>query len=453
VEKSGSSLWELPDIHYPLFLPLKPYGLKSGEIEALSSYMCRQAEILREWPQPMTQRLIRNNYESKGLTQNTRYPALGMHSCNGIRTMANNLTSKMNETFEGEFDFKYLSLIPLQYLTDHNCRGLARRNKAWCPECWRSDIALERTPYMRLYWTMDLVSICCIHNCRLSEYCPCCGEVNNQFPKISRQWFCDNCGADLTTEPIDDRIGNFKSEEGWVSHSLFNLIEKVYSNKLTISPPTISKALSHLLNTHKLNSSEFSERLNISKKMIDALLTENHRPYFPALLDMCYRLDIPPDQLLFSRDNLTDQGMWLNIDKQVFVQSSQITEKDRKKVFSALKRIIKENPIPPVRVSHIAKKYEIRYSALNYHFPNEYRILRKRWSDWEANDRRYIHTVRLENLCHAVLGLVKNGVYPSDRRLRDLGLVKPSDLRREDVISVLRTFQDIYSGLDTGLAV
>jgi transcriptional regulator with XRE-family HTH domain len=438
----------LPEVSFPLLLPLTPYGTGTGEVEAISSYMCRQAELLCERPHPLVKRII---YRKNGLNsdcKNTRYPSKGLYTCNGSQVIAKKTFENLNTLLDGYINSKYLTYLPLSNITDKNCRGLSRQNKAWCPECWRSDVANDKTPYIRLYWTSDLVSICCIHNCRLSEFCHCCGETNSVVPIISKQWHCEHCGADLTTEDIESSIGNFKSEQGWISHSIFQLIYRVYANKLNLTQETVAGALRHLLKVHSLTEEQFALRLNINRRMVNNLLFKKAKPYLPAFLDMCYRLDIPPDQLLFTRDVLSDQGLWLNIDKQIFVHSTKITDKKKKLIYSAMQRTIRENPVPPIRVSHFSRKYEIRYSALDYHFPEEYRILRRRWTDWDTKNRSSAHTDRLQNISQAVFNLVRNGIYPSDRKLKALAIVKASDLRREDVISLLRILQDIFCDLN-----
>ena len=43
-------------------LPIKPYGLKSGDVEALSSYFCRLAEADSERTQPYRRKITRKYF-------------------------------------------------------------------------------------------------------------------------------------------------------------------------------------------------------------------------------------------------------------------------------------------------------------------------------------------------------------------------------------------------------
>jgi len=53
----------------------------------------------------------------------------------------------------------------------------------------------------------------------------------------------------------------------------------------------------------------------------------------------------------------------------------------------------------------------------------------------------------IKKIFNAVINLVEKDIYPSDRQLRDRNLVKPSDLRREELLPILRELQSAYSHL------
>ena len=192
---------------------------------------------------------------------------------------------------------------------------------------------------------------------------------------------------------------------------------------------------------------EFGHRLNIDHKVVDRLVLGQSRPHFPAFLDLCYRLDIPPDQFIFDLDNLTDIDIWRTLPKPAFIAVSRLSDRKKKALHRSLQKALIENPIPPVRVSHLAQKHGISYTAISTHFPREFSELRKRWVAWDRKQRRCSNTERLQNISDAVFSLVRHGVYPSERKLRDLGYVIASDLRREDVKQLLSTLQDIYEDL------
>lgn len=437
-----------PEIKFPYFLPLTPYGLGMGDVESLSSYLCRQAEQVKELSHPYGRRLLDLYADPSLLPSCKKFPARGLHNCNGVGKLAERYISATNAASRGGVDAYYLSLKPLAALCDRNARGLQRQYLAWCDECWKEDVHDERIPYVRLYWLLQGTKICVIHNRRLSEYCPACGEIQFQYPFHPRQWLCGKCGFTLSRNEDESAIDNFTLEQAWGSHAIYCLIERVYSDRLIIEADCVSRSLRRVLITAKLTPVDFAARLNVSFKVVDTLLSGRAKPFFLALLDICYRMDIPIDQFLFDRDVLTSPDVWRNLAKPAFHASAHIAEKKRPQIRERLQHLLLENPTPPVRVSHLAAEFGISYTALAYNFRNEYRELRSRYLKWEQEQRSSSHADRLQNIIDAVFSLVRHGIYPSDRKLRDLKLVAPSDLRRDDVITILRAIQEVYCSLN-----
>jgi len=437
-----------PKMSFPYFLPLVPCGLGTGSVEALSSYLCRQAEVIMEMSHPYGRRLLSMYADPRSLPKTQKFPAKGLHNCNGIGKVAARYVAATNTASTGSVDAYYLTLQPLSHLCDHYARGLHRQYLAWCDECWRADVEVERTPYVRMYWLLQATKICVFHNRRLSEYCPACGEIQLQYPFYPRQWLCDKCGFELYRNENDSADENFSTEQGWASHSIFRLIERVYSDRIKLEEQSVARALDRVISTAKLSPAEFSIRLNVDPKMISRLLSGQASPFFPALLDLCFRMDIPVDQFLLDRDVLTSPEIWRDFAKPVFHAGSRIPEKQKESIHKKLRRLLLENSLPPPRVSHLAAEFGISFTALSLTFPKEYRQLRSRYQKWEKKQRNISHADRLQNMTDAAFSLIRHGIYPSDRKLRDLKLVTPSDLRRDDVLTILRAIQAVYSDLN-----
>lgn len=435
------------DQFLPYFIPLQPAGYRSGDVEAMSSYICRQAEIVMEWSHIYGQRLLDNFVTSQSLPACRKNSAEVLRLCNSIGVISSRYIEALSNASEGNINAQLLTLHPLRFLCEDNARGLHKQYMEWCPECWRLDREAEESPYVRLYWLVESTKICVIHNHRLSTYCPACGEVKLQFPKFPRQWICDKCGEDLSKPDEKHVPDSFTTKDAWVSNAIYRLIERVYSDELALDQFIVAKAIRRLIYGSKLSLTEFCHKLNIESKSIKNMLDPKRRPYFLAFLDLCYRLDLPPDQFLFDKDILTTTELWRTLPKPAFTSKVNLDHKKKSFIHNELLKLISDNPKPPIRVSHIAKKYEISHSILQYNFPNEYKELRKRWTQWERDYRRRNHTARLEHFVNAVFSLTRHDIYPSERKLRDLELVVPSDLRREDVKCLLRAFQEIYSDL------
>ena len=433
---------------YALAAPLDPIGLGTGEVEAMSSYLCRLSEDSMEMLVNYSEKILKHADALEGIEVNRKYSTETLRPCNGIGKIAKRCIHAMNLITKSKIDTTYLTSMPLRWLSTTNARGLMKENRVWCTQCWNEDRIRGYRPYLRLAWLFQHSKVCTVHGSRLSEYCPACGDPQIQTPRLPRHWVCDTCGSDLCLPDATYAAENFSQKDEWVSHTIFCFIERIQKERLVIYQDSLQKALKRFLATHGLTTEQLAERLNVDDRILGRLVDKPARPLFPVVLDFCYRIDVPVDQFLFDRDNLTASEMWRNEATEQFFYSRRLTPPQKKRLAKELRSIVKENPMPPIRPSHFARKHNTTFSALNYNYPKEYELLRKRYTHWEKNSRRLGHLERVESLTEGVFGLVRQGIYPSDRRLRDLKLVLPSDLRREDVKVLLRTFQEIYSNLN-----
>lgn len=62
----------------PYFLPVPVYGQGSGDVEALSSYICRQAEMVGEWAHSYTTRLFESIFKIRSYLRSDAYPIVAL---------------------------------------------------------------------------------------------------------------------------------------------------------------------------------------------------------------------------------------------------------------------------------------------------------------------------------------------------------------------------------------
>jgi len=437
-------------VAYPYLMPMQPYGLMTGEIEALTSYIMRLAEKYGEWPRPFMTRMF-DLYLPKELhPKNKTNPVKGLHSINGTGVWVDRYATALSVGTNGEVDAFSLTLKPLQYLADKRIRGFLKNRLEWCPHCWLEDQEQGRMPYVRLYWLIQQTKVCTKHMTRLQQECPRCHEKQNLYCYIPRQWVCVGCGHSLHKNYKARKEDEaFTPDEQWGAFALYKLVERVNANTFEVTSETVSKSLSRFLQSQKKTVGELAERLNVEVTSIERMLRPAGHPFFPALLDMCYRLDIPIDQFLFDQDLLTSPSNWRVLSRPRFVASSNVDAKKKKAVYRTLRKTIDKNENPPPKISDIARKHNIDYNVIQYNFPLEYAEIKRRYAKWDKEVRKNKVHDRIDRLVRGITELGRNNVYPSNRKLRDLGYLQPHDLRRDDVICILKAFQEVYR--DMGL--
>lgn len=429
----------------PYFLTVPVYGQGSGNIEALSSYICRQANMVGEWAHSYTTRLMEEYLSDEELPQVRRLPYRGTHAYNSIGVAEERLSKTVTLATESKIHPELMTLRCIEYLTDFRKHGLMRDHIAWCNTCWQEDISLGRKPYLRLYWTLQHSKICVHHNEPLKSLCPSCGATKLQFPKFPRQHICDKCGQSLL---IDKKIKNahdISDQDIWFSRSVFKLLEAINRDGYKVEKKTVARSLTRIISTLGITQTELAKYLESDQRRIEGILTGERRPYFPALMDICYRMDIPPHEFLFSTCNLTSVDSWRQPGKTSFVSMSKLTPKKKIDLKQALINALQSNENPPPQVSKIALKFGIKTTTIQYNFENEYNELVKRRIKWERQIRKTRHQHRIESLCEGIFKLARTGKFPSERNIRKTGAVKPHELRRYDLSVILTAFQKVYT--------
>lgn len=422
-------------------IPMKPYGLYSGDIEAMSSYMLRLAEAFSEKPYMFFSNFL-DRYNAPELKCTRRPNSSGaLFGCNGIGTWAERFSQSVSTASKNKIVGENLTQVPLKFVSDKNARGLLRPNLSWCRQCWINDKEEGKTPYVRLYWQFQLTKCCALHKTYLDSYCVKCGLIQPTIKKLPYQWACDYCGFDQTE--LVDEPPLAKYEDYWVSHSIFKLIERVNGKGFELREHSVRDSMTALLNHYNFDFKTFGEKLAVEPNTVERIC-KGGRPYFPFLADICFRIDVPIDQFLFDSNLMSSPELWRAFSKPRYVCTSHITEDRKSDIRSKMLKELVQTISPPLAPSHFAKNMNINYDVLRYHFPKEYSQMRQRFMKWESekiNDERHVRLLRVIN---GVLDLVKRGISPSEINLVRYGHTIPSDLRRKELRPIIRELLEYY---------
>lgn len=429
----------------PYFLPVPVYGQNSGDIEAQSSYICRQAEMVGEWAHSYTTRLFEEYLQDEDLPKDRHIPSKDTHAYNSIGVAEARLSKAISLASQGRINPNVMTLRCIENLTDLRKHGLMRDHIAWCNTCWKQDIDSGRKPYLRLYWTLQQAKICVRHNENLNILCPNCESTNQQFPNFPRQWICDKCGHSLFDEKPNKKSAKICDSDLWFSNAVYRLLEAINRYGFTIDEFTIPKAFRRVIETTNLTVYDLARELQIRHRRLKGIIEGKRRPYFAAFMDLCYRMDIPPHELLFSTCNLTDPENWKDFGKTSFTNMSKLTAQKKAAIKKALEEALRSNQSPPPQVSKIATEFGIKYTTIQQNFEPEYNELVKRRIKWERQLRKTRHQHRIESLCEGIFKLARSGKFPSERNIRKIEAAKPHELRRYDLSLILSAFQQVYT--------
>lgn len=439
-----SELDELSD-SLPSAWPLEPRGWGTKYIEAFTGYWSRLAETQWMSTHHFNKHVMLPNI-SPEFNNPLHISPRSMFPCNGYGRMALRAVSGLNAA-SGLFDSKFLTFIPWKPVINPQGNSLVRRHLNWCTCCWKNDEATGRRPYLRLSWVSPLVEACTVHNRSLQSSCPHCGRVQDVLAWFPRIWICQACGGKLHNQDLGKALSETASAERfWVARAIEALIEKTCGQSLSIPSNGLKKAIELIVNKHfDGNYSRMARSLNLKRHVVRSWSGKT-RPGLPVLLDFCYRIDIPPDKLLLTENgHLTEPNLWRKINRRQFVFKKFTPPETLKEINKVLDEAINDHTEPPTMISDICRSFDVAHNLVNYHFPEKYQIVKDKSESWKQQVRNQDRKRRIKAVTEGALQLMGLGIYPSDRKLVEYKFVRPSDLRRQDVVEQLRSLQDQYT--------
>ncbi len=206
------SFWEpesLPPIpERSRLYSLQPVGVGTAQVECLTSYMSRLADAhnlsvgaMFYWGAAATTAAI---FEQKlvpysdGAKRGSHLLSASMY-LNGFSVTPQSWVAALERVTQVS-NLRELTMIPYQYIFDE--RGLLRKRRAWCAQCYESDFR-EGIVFDRLIWCIRIVSQCPIHNTRLVDLCSKCGKSSLYLASKNLPGYCARCGEWLGKPAVE----------------------------------------------------------------------------------------------------------------------------------------------------------------------------------------------------------------------------------------------------------
>jgi hypothetical protein len=205
---------------------IPPIGLGTGDVEGLTSYVCRLAEAHLVSPT----NLLR--YQIEPVAHNGRRSAksvnLQSHPSGDNRVAARYVVALEYLTMQpnlAELTFsswlmgkRPIGNILTSMFVDRPI-SMFKNHREWCSECFQDWQDKDQVVYEPLLWSLSLVGICPRHDRWLERVCPHCSKIQPIFAAKTRVGRCSYCHAWLGLESKDlDRDGDRCDERKvWLS--------------------------------------------------------------------------------------------------------------------------------------------------------------------------------------------------------------------------------------------
>jgi hypothetical protein len=423
---------------------LQPQGMGTALIECLTSYVSRLAASHCVSPAALLSStiapLIGKKYWLRGgARQDTRGSALSKsfnihtRAVNGIGVIASDWVRTL-QTLTLRHDLAQLTMIEWENVFSH--RNLLRLTRAWCPACYDSWANSRQPMYEPLLWVFRDVTVCLFHQRRLDTSCPNCNSPLQWLSRSATPGYCEKCdewlGARADTEG-ESLTSDELQWQGWVSTNL----QEIISARDYLPTPTtqrIKEALTLCIDTVTDGvMNRFSTLIGKPKNTVWGWLQGDSLIPLNDLLRLCYAMNLRlvdflyTDRFLVFPSDHTANLEFIGHQPRQCRQSPQPF--DDFAVEHSLRAALKAHPPKPM--TEIAIELRAHKRTLYKHFPALCKEISLRHKNHRINKEQMIRQSKSHTLVKIRKQLLRNGVYPSRRRINNLARSGNGHLRKE----------------------
>src|SRR6266567_53812 len=427
---------------------LKPAGLGTSFIESLSSYIARLAGRHCLTTRSLIIQKFFTSLEKPYLSEQKRHDSItafwkDASTLNG----ANILTAEWVQVTEKLTLYPDLHLLTMLPWADVlSPKGLVRHSQAWCPFCYEEWNRGKAVVYNPLIWSLEMVSICPLHNIPLHRQCPYedCNRLIPMLAPRSRVGYCPHCGRWLgrsyTGEAISAATFLDRDDEEWqqwVVAKVAELISSASQLQLPLQKDHFAKAVAtYLDDVAGGNISAAARLLQVSRRTIRDWKNDEQTPQLSSLLRFCYLCGISPLHLLTESSPAAEYSNTSRITSAVSGHhaSKHYRAFRIEKLKCSLEAELQSDQYPPPPMSQVAKKLGYDHSFLYKYLPDLCRAISDRFEKYRAEHREEKKRLLIREVRQATLEIHSQGRYPSQSRVRNL-LAKPGSIRIPEALA------------------
>ncbi|MEW4215355.1 TniQ family protein [Bacillus thuringiensis] len=410
------SFWDFKEIRTPersLCYSLEPISINSIDVESLTSYIHRLAEVHSISVSSLMRHLIfptiyKDKDKDHSYSENALYRVYyKSYSINGFNKYAELISQAL---------IRLTSMKELERLTCLKLRSLLTADdikvfRHWCPACIYEQ-QKEKFTYEKLIWSIKSVTICLKHNCHLESICPNCKNKMKQLDLQSVIGYCPKCKEWLGSDSV---IGNNTCGENilwqnWVYGNIEDLI-KSETNKF-INREFVSNKLSNFLNGHfrRTNNTlrNLAENMNYNRCTLSQWKRKAKKISFESLLILSYCVEMPIKEILFESDTIKIKNV-RKIKDDLIMKKSYITRTASEKM-DLLHKFINSDEYPPLKLSEVTK--QMGYSSnesLRAHFPEECNLISTRYKEYKSKNNAEKNFIAKNAIKECVITALQEG--------------------------------------------
>lgn len=411
---------------------IRPYRRGPGGIESLSSLITRLASHHNCTPYSLFSMVIVPHRERLSRHwKRIRWGESHLINCYGM--VAAKIVSIVSDC-TGRADIPNTTFVGLEELCDKRGKHFLHKVRPWCPECYIEARERDISAWDALYTYPRTTKVCVWHETPLRFACPECQRGQRFIPKFPLLDYCEHCGSNLAvptlaTELSKDELNN----QLWMARAGLDIIEALCTSR-PLSSSHFFANVRNLMETHFRGLEQpFSRRLSLAGSSPKNWLKRGSSPTWASLVELGYRLDIPPSHLGSPELVLTDPAYW---------RSCPLPSLDRphirpsptklREINNALKERLDIKEITSLAelesIPQIAKRLGVSPSTIKRHFPDQHSQLVQQRIRLLKSLRKLREREKEIRLSEAVAATMANRQSLTIRNLKKTGKIKVSDI-------------------------
>jgi len=253
---------------------------------------------------------------------------------------------------------------------------------------------------------------------------------------------CNDCGADLA---IEERSNEDPSPaQMWDAENTFDLIASTH--RPGVAPVTSAQFQAFVV---KLvgelaggSCSKLGEATGIGPNSLRNWTTGRSRPSFLQAMRFFRSIRCPASALVSGYPLIIDPALIERIDEEPLRAVLAFPKDDVANLRKKLLALLKSTSAAPLSLKEVVRRLGRSVGLLKYRYPeicNQIIAAAEHHRCREA-ERRQASRERRVRL--ALKECADSGIYPSDRHLRHVAGIEPSDLRRDNLRTIVRSFRE-----------
>lgn len=425
------------ELHPSVLFNIEPLGLDTGQLESLTSYMIRLADLHSIPLGTLFNKIIAPSLDKEYILQSIKRGGNrffdAAKSINGINETSKDLI-KVLENLTSRNDLVNLTFNNWDSI--FTSRLLLKPSLFWCPLCLQ-DFEDKDIMYIPLVWLVRAVNICAIHNVVLISTCRTCMKEIPILHRNSKIGICPYCNSSLK-DSLPVRLEINEEKEQFIAINTADIILCAKSLVNNVSREIYKKKLEDISNRFfNGNNQLFRKEVGIAKVTFYDWITGKTIPTFDKVLDICYYLGINLIEFFFEKE------LVIKI-RQTNHLTTVKKQKRRKLDYQALGKTLQEFLAleHPESVQAIAEKIGVSKRLLYKNLPQLCNTLSNRYSEYIKNCselKTFNNQIKIKD---AVDSLLEEGDKPTQRNVENY-LKANSFLREESLKSFWKKYLKI----------